>query len=191
MCQLRDHATFFHDIKIRKKAAARKNVNSSQNVFVDRFEKRDKLHAGKIALKSNIFSWRFDLQKSAALENSVLYQLDRQTFNHIVRDSAIKRRERFETLLENIELLSTMDSYERIKIGDCLKTLKYRTGEVVVKEVPHPQLVCNWAQMLLRANREILETHFSSWKAELLLPEKATRKCMTTERTISLGNWPF
>jgi cAMP-dependent protein kinase regulator len=73
-----------------------------------------------------------------ALENSVLYQLDRQTFSHIVRDSAIKRRERFENLLANIELLSTMDSYERIKIGDCLKALKYKAGELVVKEVPLP-----------------------------------------------------
>lgn len=70
-----------------------------------------------------------------AVENSVLYQLDRQTFNHIVRDSAIKRRERFENLLANIELLSTMDSYERIKIGDCLKIINYKAGETVVKEV--------------------------------------------------------
>ena len=70
-----------------------------------------------------------------ALENSVLYQLDRQTFNQIVRDSAIKRRDRFENLLANIELLSTVDSYERIKIGDCLRTIKFKAGETVVQEV--------------------------------------------------------
>lgn len=44
---------------------------------------------------------------------SVLWSLDRNTFNHIVKDAASKKREKYEKFLEQIELLQTMDSYER------------------------------------------------------------------------------
>ena len=43
----------------------------------------------------------------------VLYALDRQTFNHIVKDAAIRKREKYETFLKKVPLLETMDDYER------------------------------------------------------------------------------
>jgi len=68
------------------------------------------------------------------IEDSILYVLDRQSFNYLVKDAAIKRRERYESLMSKIELLSTMEDYERTKISDTLKTMKFKKGEVVVKE---------------------------------------------------------
>ena len=43
----------------------------------------------------------------------ILYALDRQTFNHIVKDAAIRKREKYETFLKKVPLLETMDDYER------------------------------------------------------------------------------
>jgi len=36
--------------------------------------------------------------------------------------------------LGKLDLLSTMDSYERSKIADALKPLKFKTGDYIVKE---------------------------------------------------------
>lgn len=69
-----------------------------------------------------------------ARTDSVLFALDRETFNNIVKDAAIKKREKYENFLGNIELLDSMESHERLKIADALKPLKFKKGEYVVKE---------------------------------------------------------
>jgi cAMP-dependent protein kinase regulator len=44
---------------------------------------------------------------------AVLYVLDRACFNHIVKDAAIRKREKYENFLKKVDLLKTMDDYER------------------------------------------------------------------------------
>jgi cAMP-dependent protein kinase regulator len=53
-----------------------------------------------------------------AKEPSLLWGLDRNTFNHIVKDSAVKSRQMIEEFLKKVPLLSSMDSYERLAIAD-------------------------------------------------------------------------
>lgn len=43
----------------------------------------------------------------------VLFSLDRETFNHIVKDASRKKREIYHDFLGKIELLSQMDTYEK------------------------------------------------------------------------------
>jgi len=62
-----------------------------------------------------------------------LFALDRETFNHIVKDAAAKKREKYEDFLSKVIILSKMDPYERSKIGDALKTVKTKKGEYVFK----------------------------------------------------------
>ena len=69
-----------------------------------------------------------------AAVDSVLFALDRDTFNNIVKDSIIKRREKFEGILSKIELLSTMDPYERSKIADVAIPVQFKAGDVVIKQ---------------------------------------------------------
>lgn len=69
-----------------------------------------------------------------AVTDSVLFALDRPTFNNIVKDAEVKRRERFETILSKIELLNSMDPYERSKVADAAVTLKYNDGDYIIKE---------------------------------------------------------
>ena len=61
--------------------------------------------------------------------------MDRECFNHIVKDSASKKRERFEETLKHVELLDSMDPYERIHLADGIRDVKYQAGEYVIREV--------------------------------------------------------
>jgi cAMP-dependent protein kinase regulator len=70
-----------------------------------------------------------------AKEDCVLWQLDRETFNAIVKDSAMKRRQRYEDFLKTVTILSSMDDYERSKIADIIKTITFKKGDYVIKQV--------------------------------------------------------
>ncbi len=67
-------------------------------------------------------------------EDCTLYGLDRDTFNHIVKDAAAKKREKYEKFLENVKILSTMDAYERSKLSDAFKEETFQPGEFIIKE---------------------------------------------------------
>lgn len=69
-----------------------------------------------------------------AKTDSTLWALDRECFNNIVKDAAIKRRERYEAFLKKVELLDTMDPYERMQLADGLQPHKFKSGEYVVKQ---------------------------------------------------------
>ena len=64
----------------------------------------------------------------------MLYQLDRDTFNNIIKDGVSKKRERYEDFLKSVDLLDDMEPYERIKIADVIKSVYFKAGEVVIKE---------------------------------------------------------
>jgi cAMP-dependent protein kinase regulator len=51
----------------------------------------------------------------------LIWKLDRDTFNHIVKDAAAKKREKYDNFLANVQILKEMDPYERSKLGDCIK----------------------------------------------------------------------
>ncbi len=69
-----------------------------------------------------------------ARSDSILWALDRQTFNHIVKDSATHKRNQYESFLKSVELLSDMDSYEIGQIADALRTATYKPDDIVIKE---------------------------------------------------------
>ncbi len=69
-----------------------------------------------------------------AKDECVLWSLDRETFNHIVKDAACRKRDRYEQFLNSVKILSTMDPYERSKLGDALREEKFKKGEFVIKE---------------------------------------------------------
>lgn len=69
-----------------------------------------------------------------AKTDSVLWCLDRETFNNIVKQAAINKRERYEKFLSGIKILSDMDDYERGKIADALKPIHFSTDEYVIRQ---------------------------------------------------------
>ena len=69
-----------------------------------------------------------------ALTDSVLWKLDRECFNVIVKDSAMRKRQKYEEQLKNVEILKTLNNYDIGQICDALNSEDYKTGDVIIKE---------------------------------------------------------
>jgi cAMP-dependent protein kinase regulator len=69
-----------------------------------------------------------------AKTDSLLWALDRQCFNNIVKDAAIKKREKYENTLKKVDILSTIDVYELGQICDALKTETVPAGTRIIQQ---------------------------------------------------------
>ena len=69
-----------------------------------------------------------------AKTDSVLWALDRECFNNIVKDAAIKKREKYENTLKKVEILKSIDPYELGQISDALKTAYFKKGDTIIKQ---------------------------------------------------------
>lgn len=69
-----------------------------------------------------------------AKEVCVCWQLDRESFNHIVKEAAVKQRNKYDGFLQSVALLQKMDLYERSQIADALKAETFNKGDVIVKQ---------------------------------------------------------
>jgi len=63
-----------------------------------------------------------------------LWTLDRETFNNIVKEATVKRREMYEKFLKSVEIFSSLDNYEISQISDALGTKRFKTDDVVIKQ---------------------------------------------------------
>jgi cAMP-dependent protein kinase regulator len=68
------------------------------------------------------------------IEEGTLYSLDRNTFNHIVKDAAAKRREKYEDFLSQVKILESLEPYERSKLADAFKEEVHKPGDYVIRE---------------------------------------------------------
>ena len=66
--------------------------------------------------------------------DSTCWALDRECFNNIVKDAAIKKREKYENTLKKVEILKSIDPYELGQICDALKTENFKKGDCIIKQ---------------------------------------------------------
>lgn len=69
-----------------------------------------------------------------ALSTSSLWLLDRSTFIHIVRDSAVRRRQLYDQLLQKVPLLATLTPYQRSQLSDALQSVSFPAGVFAIRE---------------------------------------------------------
>ena len=69
-----------------------------------------------------------------AKTDCVLWVLDRETFNNIVKDAAQKKREKYESFLKKVDILSTIEPYELMQISDAIKTAVFHHDDYIIKE---------------------------------------------------------
>ena len=69
-----------------------------------------------------------------ATTDVITWMLDRETFNHIVKDAAQKKREKYEEFLKKVDILSTIEPYELMQISDAIKTATFHKDEYIIKE---------------------------------------------------------
>lgn len=60
--------------------------------------------------------------------------MDRESFNHIVKDAAARRRELYELFLKEVQIFEGMDPYERNKLSDALKTIEFPAEATIITE---------------------------------------------------------
>lgn len=65
---------------------------------------------------------------------SICFSLDRDCFNNIVKESAIKRRKRYEEFVQKIEILKELTTYERQKLTDCMQTETFKKDDIIIKQ---------------------------------------------------------
>ena len=69
-----------------------------------------------------------------AKTDCILWALDRGTFNNIVKEAAVKKREKYENSLKNVPILSTIDAYELGQICDAVHSQKANKGDYIIKQ---------------------------------------------------------
>lgn len=111
-----------------KLACSRRTGENQPSQFLRYYEQGEVF--GELSLLYNV-------PRAASIEaetNSVCFSLDRDTFSHIVKNSAMERREKYESFLDRIEILAGLDRYERSKICDCLESEHFRRGDMIIRE---------------------------------------------------------
>ncbi|KAI8142610.1 cAMP dependent protein kinase regulatory subunit [Fennellomyces sp. T-0311] len=69
-----------------------------------------------------------------ATSDAVLWALDRVTFRTILMENTSRKRRMYESFLEEVLLLKSLEPYERHKIADALDTVYFDQGETVMTE---------------------------------------------------------
>lgn len=69
-----------------------------------------------------------------AATDAKLWRLDRETFQQVVKGSALVHRERNMETLERVPLLSKLEEAQRVQLADALAPRKYDVGDLVTKE---------------------------------------------------------
>lgn len=69
-----------------------------------------------------------------AKTNCLLWSLDRECFNIIVKDAARKKREKYEEGLKKVKLLDKLDPYERTRLGDGVQDENKKKGTWIMNQ---------------------------------------------------------
>ena len=70
-----------------------------------------------------------------AKTDAVLFGLDRECFNLVVKEAACKKRNMYEAFLKGLELFNGIDPYYATKIADGLNFREVQAGDVILEEV--------------------------------------------------------
>jgi len=63
-----------------------------------------------------------------------LWAMERNTFRRILLKSACKKRKMYESLLERVPMLKTLEKYERLNLADALVPRPHKDGELIIQQ---------------------------------------------------------
>lgn len=66
--------------------------------------------------------------------HSIVWSLDRVTFRRILMENTFKRRRMYEAFLGEVEILKSLEAYERNKIADALETRHFEPNEIIIRQ---------------------------------------------------------
>lgn len=121
-------------------------------------------------------------------EPSVCWQLDRETFNHIVKESAQNKRNRYDAFLSKVPLLSSMDSYERSQLADALRVSTVSDGTVIVTQGEDGDkfyILEEGAATALKDGAPVMEYGVGDYFGELALIKNQARAATVVAKGVS------
>lgn len=133
-----------------------------------------------------------------AQEKCTLWQLDRDTFNSIVKEAAQKKRQRYDTFLAKVPLLTSMDAYERSQLADALKPEMFTDGAAICTqgEVGNKFYIIEEGEAVASKGGQIVMSYSSGdYFGELALirnqPRAATVSAKGATKVLSLESRSF
>jgi cAMP-dependent protein kinase regulator len=133
-----------------------------------------------------------------ARDKCVLWQLDRDTFNNIVKEAAQKKRERYNTFLAKVPLLASMDAYERSQLADALKPEDFADGVAICKEGESGNIfyiVEEGEAVAMKSGKQVMKYGSGDYFGELALirnqPRAATVTAQGRARLLSIDSRSF
>jgi len=133
-----------------------------------------------------------------ATEEAMLWQLDRETFNAIVKVSAQKKRKRYEAFLAKVPLLEKMSDYERSQLADAFKTDIVEAETDLIREGEKGDkfyILETGTAVAMKKGVEVMKYQPGSYFGELALltkkPRAATVKATSTCKLLSLDAGSF
>jgi len=133
-----------------------------------------------------------------ATSSCILWQLDRDTFSHIVKEAAQKKRSRYDTFLVKVPLLCAMDAYERSQLADALRGESFSAGDIIVSQGEHGQkfyIIEEGCATASKGNQQVMELNPGDYFGELALirnqPRAATVTCKSDVKVLSLDGKSF
>jgi len=133
-----------------------------------------------------------------ASEKCVLWQLDRDTFNHIVKDAAQKKRERYNTFLSKVPLLASMDNYEKSQLADALRCETFKGGDIIVSQGEEGKkfyIIEEGEAVATKAGVQVMNYTTGDYFGELALirnqPRAATVTCKAACKLLTLDSGSF
>ncbi|CAD8119317.1 unnamed protein product [Paramecium sonneborni] len=134
----------------------------------------------------------YNAPRAASIQSntdSILFALDRSTFNAIVKEATVKRREHYEEVLSKVEILKSMDSYEKTQICDGLKEQHFKPQEYILKEGEEGHkfyIVVKGTLIAFKQNEEVLRYKSGDYFGELALINKVPRQATIQAETDSI-----
>jgi cAMP-dependent protein kinase regulator len=122
-----------------------------------------------------------------ATEACNLWQLDRDTFNAIVKDAAEKKRARYDVFLSKVPLLSSMDAYERSQLADALRSETFPDAEPIVTQGEDGNkfyIVEDGEAIVLKDGVEVMQYCVGSYFGELALIKRQPRACTVNAKGV-------
>jgi cAMP-dependent protein kinase regulator len=131
-------------------------------------------------------------------EKGVVWQLDRDTFNHIVKEAAQKKRNRYDAFLAKVPLLQSMDAYERSQLADALKSETFSDGQTIMSqgEMGHKFYIIEEGEVTAtKSGVQVMSYGVGDYFGELALirdqPRAATCMCKGPSKLLSLDSASF
>jgi len=131
-------------------------------------------------------------------EQGVLWQLDRETFNAIVKEAAQKKRQRYDAFLAKVPLLASMDAYERSQLADALRSESFAGGQTIVSQGEVGQkfyIIEEGEAVASKSGVQVMSYSVGDYFGELALirnqPRAATVACKGDAKILSIDSASF